>query len=574
MDLRASLKEIGAAKGTLDEGERLHRLLSAVWGWTMQDRPEYATYVGYPGQNDRWTDQSPEAIEERKRIPREILAALEGFDTSKLSPSDRLNYDLFRRDAEEEDEAAGFPGEYLQLTSMGGPHSSVAQIIALMPAGTDQDAADLLSRLRGIPTVLEQAADLLARGLEAGVTQPRVVLRGMVDQISAQIVDDPKQSALLQPLTRSNDAPTGGLDEASRIYTSEIGPAVERFRKFVGDDYIPGCRDAIARSELPGGEDWYAHLVRRYTTTETSPKEIHEIGMNEVERIRSLMDKTIEEAAFDGSFEEFTAFLREDRQFYFDDPEDLLRTYRDISKRADPELARLFGVLPRLPYGVVPVPSYIEKTTTTAYYQPGSPEVGRAGYFYANTYDLKARPKWEMEALTLHEAVPGHHLQIALAQELEGLPEFRRHGRYTAYVEGWGLYAESLGEEMGFYQDPYSRFGQATYEMWRAIRLVVDTGMHALGWSRDRAIEFFRANTGKTEHDIVVEVDRYISWPGQALAYKIGELKIKELRALAEESLGDSFDLRAFHDELLGQGALPLTILQERIRDWIERDNT
>lgn len=571
MDLRVALNEIGAAKGALNEGERLHRLLSAVWDWTMRDRPEYATYFGYPGQNDRWMDQSPEAIEERKRMPREILAALDGIETSQLDPSDRLNYDLFLRDKEEEDEAAGFPAEYLQLSSMGGPHSYVAQIIALMPARTDQDAADILSRLRGIPRALEQATDLMARGIEGEVTQPREVLRGVVDQISAQIVDEPRQSPLLQSLVGSDEPPAGSLEEAESIYTSEISPALERFKQFVENSYLPRCRESIARSEFPGGEDWYAHLVRRFTTTDMSPMEIHEIGMGEVERIRVLMDQTIQAASFDGTFEEFTAFLREDPQFYFDDPEDLLRTYRDISKRADPELARLFGVLPRLPYGVVPVPSYIEKTTTTAYYQPGSAEAGRAGYFYANTYDLKARPKWEMEALTLHEAVPGHHLQIALAQELEGLPEFRRHGLYTAYVEGWGLYAESLGDEMGFYKDPYSRFGQATYEMWRAIRLVVDTGMHALGWSRDRAIEFFKTNTGKTEHDIVVEVDRYISWPGQALAYKIGELKIKELRGLAEDALGDSFDLRAFHDELLGRGALPLTILEERIRDWIER---
>jgi uncharacterized protein (DUF885 family) len=281
------------------------------------------------------------------------------------------------------------------------------------------------------------------------------------------------------------------------------------------------------------------------------------------------MNKVIEQTGFKGSFAEFCQFLRTDPKFFYTDAGSLITAYREVSKRADPELAKLFGKLPRLPYGVLPIPSYAEKSQTTAYYQPGSPKAGRAGYFYANTYALNTRPKWEMEALTLHEAVPGHHLQIALAQEADTLPEFRRHGGYTAFVEGWGLYSESLGEEMGFYKDPYSKFGQLTYEMWRAVRLVVDTGMHQLGWSRQQAIDFFKENSSKMEHDIVVEIDRYIVWPGQALAYKIGELKIKELRRYAREQLGDKFDVRAFHDELLKDGALPLDILEPRMKRWV-----
>jgi len=281
------------------------------------------------------------------------------------------------------------------------------------------------------------------------------------------------------------------------------------------------------------------------------------------------MDKVIAQTGFKGSFSDFLEFLRKDPRFYYDDAESLVRAYRDIAKRADPELARLFGKLPRLPYGVLPVPAYAEQSQTTAYFQPGSPEAGRPGYFFANTYALNTRPKWEMEALTLHEAVPGHHFQISLAQEMEGVPEFRKHGGYTAFVEGWGLYAESLGTEMGFYKDPYMKFGQLTYEMWRAIRLVVDTGIHSLGWSRQQAIDYFLANAGKNEHDIVVEVDRYIVWPGQALAYKIGEMKIKELRADAAKELGDRFDIRQFHDQVLDNGALPLDILEKRIKEWV-----
>ena len=306
------------------------------------------------------------------------------------------------------------------------------------------------------------------------------------------------------------------------------------------------------------------------TTTAMSAEQIHEIGLAEVKRLRAEMDVVIESTGFEGGFEAFLQFIRTDPRFYHTSADDLMREYRDIAKRADPQLTRLFGTLPRTPYGVIEVPDYAAPSQTTAYYQPGSLEAGRPGYFFANTYALETRPRWEMEALTLHEAVPGHHLQIAIQQELQNLPWFRQTPIYTAYIEGWGLYSESLGEEMGFYRDPYSKFGQLTYEMWRAIRLVVDTGMHQLGWSRQQAIDYFKANAGKSEHDIVVEIDRYIVWPGQALAYKIGELKIKELRAHAEQALGDRFDIRAFHDEVLGKGAVPLNVLEANIKAWVE----
>jgi uncharacterized protein (DUF885 family) len=349
-----------------------------------------------------------------------------------------------------------------------------------------------------------------------------------------------------------------------------VAPAYERLLEFTENEYLPGARESIAARDLPDGEAWYAHNVAVRTTTDLTPKQIHDIGLAEVARIRSEMEAIIASTGFEGSFEEFLAFLRTDPRFYHTKAEDLMSEYRDIAKRADPELTKLFGVLPRTPYGVIEVPDYAAPSQTTAYYQRGSLKAGRPGYFFANTYVLDTRPRWEMEALTLHEAVPGHHLQIAIQQELEGLPWFRQNPSYTAFVEGWGLYSESLGEEMGFYRDPYSKFGQLTYEMWRAIRLVVDTGMHQLGWSRQQAIDFFKENAGKSEHDIVVEVDRYIVWPGQALAYKIGELKIKELRAFATDALGEKFDIRGFHDELLGNGAVPLSVLEANIRAWVE----
>jgi uncharacterized protein (DUF885 family) len=349
-------------------------------------------------------------------------------------------------------------------------------------------------------------------------------------------------------------------------------PAWRQLHRFLSDRYVPGARETIGLSAVPDGEAWYAFAVRQYTTTGMAPSEIHALGLREVARIRAAMDSIIRQTGFTGSFADFIQFLRTDPRFFFTDTASLLREYRDIAKRIDPGLIRLFGRLPRTPYGVIAVPPYSERNVTTAYYMPGSPEAGRPGYFYANTYDLKARPKWEMEALTVHEAVPGHHLQIALAQELENVPEFRNHLGFTAFVEGWGLYSESLGHDLGLYTDPYSRFGALTYDMWRAVRLVLDTGLHSMGWSRQQAIDYFAANSSKPLHDITVEVDRYISWPGQALAYKIGQLKIRELRDHAQRELGNAFDVREFHDEVLGAGAIPLNILDARIRAWVTRE--
>jgi uncharacterized protein (DUF885 family) len=393
-------------------------------------------------------------------------------------------------------------------------------------------------------------------------------------QVKNQLVDDPLKSPLLQPFTRfpkeiSAEDQARLRDDAMAAYRNVVKPAYERLHVFLVESYLPGCRESISMSALPNGQAWYAFRVKDSTTTSLSPKEIHDIGQSEVKRIRAEMEAVITKTGFKGSFREFLDFLRTDKQFFYDTGPQLLAGYRDISKRIDAELPRLFGKLPRLPYGVMPVPSYAEKSQTTAYYMPGAHKVGRPGTFFANTYALNTRPKWEMEALTVHEAVPGHHLQIALAHEMENMPEFRKHAGYTAFVEGWGLYSESLGEELGLYQDPYSKFGQLTYEMWRAVRLVVDTGMHSMGWTRQQAIDFFKQNTGKTEHDITVEVDRYIVWPGQALAYKIGQLKMKELRALATKELGEQFDIRAFHDELLGNGALPLDVLESHMKEWL-----
>lgn len=556
------------------DAARLHELFRLHWDYTMREYPEYATEVGYPGQNHRWTDWSLEAIERRKRELAAPLRVLQSIRRARLSAADQLNYDLFRRNLQEALDGARFPSELLPLTQLNGVQQDAARILEISPRYTARDYEDMLARLEALPALVDQTLALLERGLERGVTPPRITLRDVPQQVQNQRERDPRKNPLLKPFAEIPE--TIPANERARLRRAaeaavreKVIPAFARLHEFLVRRYLPGARESIAWRDLPDGRAWYAHNVRVNTTTDLTPQQIHEIGLAEVKRIRAEMEKVIAATGFTGGFDAFLEFLRRDARFYFTNAEELLRAYRDICKRADPELARLFGRLPRLPYGVLPVPDYAAPSQPTAYYQPGSPRAGRPAYFYANTYALDTRPKWEMEALTLHEAVPGHHLQIALAQEMDNLPEFRRHGGYTAFVEGWALYAESLGLEMGFYKDPYMDFGRLVYEMWRAVRLVVDTGLHELGWSRQQAIDYFLSNASKNEHDVTVEVDRYIVWPGQALAYKIGELKIKELRALAARELGERFDLRAFHDAVLGEGALPLDVLETRMREWI-----
>ena len=561
--------------GEADE-VRLNRLFESYWDYLMTENPEWATEVGYPGQNRRWTDNTLDAIERRKRELPMTLEVLKAIDPAKLSPEQHLNYALLKRRVEHGMEGTRFKQEYLAITQLSGLQQEVPQLLENMPRRTVADYEDILARLRGVPEVVRQTMVLLKKGLETGVTPPRITLRDVPQQVKSQTEPDAQKNPMYQVFVElPKDIPAAEQErlrrEAARILTSAVVPAFQELHDFLVKTYLPGSRQSIAGSDLPDGKAWYAFNVREQTTTSLSPEQIHEIGLGEVKRMRAEMDAVIKQAGFKGNFAQFLNYLRTDPKFYYKDAESLLSGYRDIVKRVDPELIKMFGKLPRLPYGVKPVPAYSEKSQTTAYYMGGSLKSGRPGYFFANTYELKTRPKWEMEPLSLHEAVPGHHLQISIAQELENMPEFRKHEEYTAFVEGWGLYAESLGTEMGFYKDPYSKFGQLTYEMWRAIRLVVDTGMHSMGWSRQQAIDYFKANAGKNEHDIIVEVDRYIVWPGQALAYKIGELKIKELRAFAKKELGEKFDVREFHDHVLGNGAVPLDVLEAQIREWVAK---
>ncbi len=538
----------------------------------MRQNPEWATQLGHPGYDDLWTDWSFEAVEERKRAIDLQLKALQSVSREQLSADDQLSYDIFRWTLDDENGEYSFPRELLPLTHMDGVQQDAARILAMMPVRTAVQIGDIVSRLDRLPVLIDQTIALMREGMRRGITHPRVTMADVPAQIRNQIVDHAAEAPMLAALIGvSDDAEkTKLIRDAERIYADRVKPSLAKLLSFVEREYMPVCREKTAWSELPRGREWYEWHVRRNTTTNMTPDEVFAVGQQEVARIRAEMDRVMRQAGFN-DFAAFCEHLRTDAKFYFNTAGELLTTYRDIVKRVDPELVRFFSVLPRLPYGVTPIPSYAEKSQTTAYYQPGSLKGGRPGYYYANTYNLKARPKWEMEALSLHEAVPGHHLQIALAQEMENLPEFRKNLWITAYGEGWALYSESLGEQMGFYQDPYSKFGQLSYEMWRAIRLVVDPGLHAKGWSRQQAIDFFAANSGKPLHDITVEIDRYIVWPGQAISYKTGELKIRELRRLAEQKLGDRFDIRAFHDELLASGCIPLGLLEARMKAWIMR---
>jgi uncharacterized protein (DUF885 family) len=557
-----------------DAGKKLHALFDEDWQWNLKEFPEGATLFGDNRYNDRLTDLSPEALDRRKAHEREMVDRIQKLDRTKLTGQDLISYDLFLLDKKLNVEGQRFPTELMPIDQMNGVQILFGQLASNTPFRNAKDYEDYLARLAALPKQIDQIIALMKRGIETGWVQPAVPLRSLTAQIEGQITDDPARSPYFKPfaifpqdITATDRArlTTAG----KRIIAEAFTPAMKKLDAFVKETYLPAARKAIGASSLPDGAAFYQYGIRRHTTTNLTAKEIHEIGLKEVGRIRREMEGIIQQVGFKGTFQEFLTFLRTDPRFYYTNADDLVAGYALIAKRADGRLPDLFAELPRTPYGIRVIPDYEAPAQTTAYYQPGAADGSRAGLYMINTYKLDTRPKYEMEALSLHESVPGHHLQIARAQELKGLPYFRRNAGYTAYVEGWGLYAESLGSEMGFYTDPYAKFGQLTYEMWRACRLVVDTGMHALGWSRERAIELMKENTAKTENDIIVEIDRYIVWPGQALAYKLGELKIKALRAKAKQELGPRFDVRTFHNAVLDDGPLPLDVLERRITDWI-----
>lgn len=558
---------------TVSAGDKLHKIIEKDWQRYLEAYPEMASYLGDKRYNNRWSNLTESAILAVHQQDKSILKELSTIAYSELNDSDKINYDLFKWQIQSNIDKFQFSPYLMPINQLEGVQT-IYQYADYFPMNNLQDYQDWLKRLESLPILITQVTDLMKMGIAQGVVPPQITISRVPNQVKQHLVENPKDSLFFSKFISYPDSISDSdqlllTEQAINIVENKITPAYKALYEFINNDYLPACKEAVGVLNLPKGKAYYQHLIHYYTTTNLTADEIHAIGLKEVARNRAEMEEIIQEVNFDGDFNAFLHFLRTDPQFYYDTPEALLEGYRAISKRLDPELPKLFGKLPRMPYGVIPIPDSIAPDTTTAYYYSPSADGTRPGYYYVNLYQPETRPKYEMEVLSVHEAVPGHHLQIALQMELGDLPNFRRYLDFTVFTEGWGLYSERLGYDMGLYQDPYSRFGQLTYDMWRAVRLVVDTGMHAKGWTRQQAIDYFTDNAAKSKEDITNEIDRYISWPGQALAYKIGQLKILELREKAEQSLGDKFDIRGFHDVVLGSGSIPLNVLEININQWI-----
>lgn len=555
--------------------QKLKKFMDESWKYGMKESPESATFLGVPGYNDKLSDNSMDAVKRRKLEAKCALAVLKKIPRAGLKGEDRVSYDLLVRDGELGIEAQKFDFDYFVVDHMGGFHINFPDLVEAMPRANVKDFENIISRMEKVPGFVDNQIVFLNEGLKRKVTPVKVFLERVPNQIDKVTTEKVEDSPLFSPFKHFkadiSEADQKRLqDRAKEVLSQRVYPAIKKLKTFLVENYIPNARTETAMTSLPNGKDWYAFLVKTHTTTKMTPQELHELGLKEVERITQEMEKIKAQVKFKGTLAEFNKFLLNDSQFYYSSAKDLMTGYRDVAKQIDAQLPTIFKRLPRLPYGVREMPAYKAPEAPTAYYMGGTIEGGRAGYFEANTYDLKARPKWGMEALTLHEAMPGHHLQIALAQEIEGLPEFRKNGGYTSYVEGWGLYAESLGEDLGFFKDPYSNYGRYTYEMWRAVRLVVDTGLHEFGWSREKAIDYFMEKMPKKKIEAEQEIDRYITIPGQALAYKVGQLKFLELRNKAKTALGDKYDIRNYHDVVLRHGALPMDVLENVVATWID----
>jgi uncharacterized protein (DUF885 family) len=554
--------------------EQLHALFDHTWQWELSESPTTASTLGDLRWNDRWDDVGLAAFERRQAHRQAVLRELAGIPRESLSPADRTHYDVFKYQYATTVEAYEHRFHLIRMATYDGVQNS-EQLVDNLRFTSVKDYEDWLARLDRFPAYVDQNIALLREGVRTNTVLPKIIVSKVLPQVAALSTQPPSRSGYYRPFTTFPEAvaaadrtrlAAAGL-EAVR---ARVQPAFVSLRAFLEGEYLPACPDRIGWSQTAGGQASYAFFARQFTTTTLTPREIHEVGLKEVARIRAAMEAIKTQVGFSGTLAEFFTFLRTDPRFFYKTGPELLEGYRALAKRVDPELVKVIRTLPRLPYGVIPIPDAVAPNTTTAYANFGAADGSRPAYYFVNLYKPETRPTWEMLALTLHEAEPGHCLQGSIAQELGEMPTFRRHAGFTAYVEGWALYAESLGDEMGLYRDdPYAKFGQLTYQMWRAVRLVVDTGIHVFGWDREKAIRYFMDNAAKTELDVTNEIDRYISWPGQALAYKVGELKIWELRRRAEQALGTRFDLRDFNDVLLQTGAVPLDILEARVNEWI-----
>ena len=559
---------------TIDENIKFEKYLSNQWEQDLEDSPIFASLLGNKKFNQNITSNSIKSFQTNKLKFKENLKNLNSFNFEQLDSDNKLNYQLKEISLKNSIEASNYPSYYMSLNQRGGVQSYYETGDRLVYESR-QDYEDWLIRLSKYVDNITNTKNNLKEGLEKGYTQPQLVTKQVISQIDNILNSNIENNPYLKIFLKADNSffkrgeKEDLINRAKELIKINIIPAYIDLNNFLKTVYLPNSRQSIGLSAVPDGALWYEYAARYHTTTNLTPDEIHNIGLKEVKRIRDEMEQIIKDLEWDGDFKSFLNYLRTSPRFYYDNPDDLLNAYLIMAKSIDPLLPKIFKVFPRSPYGVIPIPAESAPFTTTAYYN--SPAKGRPGYFYANLYKPESRPKYEIPVLTVHEAVPGHHFQISIAQELENVPTFRKYQSFTAFVEGWGLYSEELGEFMNLYDDPYDKFGQLTYDMWRAIRLVVDTGMHYKNWSRQDAIDLFIENTAKSKLDIENEVDRYIAWPGQALAYKIGQLKILELRNKAEEELGDKYDIKDFHHEVLKRGSLPLDILEFYINEWIDK---
>ena len=569
----ASFVEASIGFGT-SENEKFELYLDELWESNLKNSPVFASRLGDKRFNDIITPNTIEEFEKNRNQTQVDFENLNSFNFDRLSEENQLNYRLKEISLSTSIELSKYPSYFMNLNQRGGVQSYY-ETGDRLNFTSKKDYNDWLTRLSQYSLNIANSYENNKAGIEAGYTQPKLVTSGVISQIEAILNSTIDNHPYLQVFLEADEEILTSkekdeiINKAKFLIVDEINPAYTKLHEFLVNEYLPNSRDSIGIKDVPNGKEWYEDLAAYHTTTKLSPDEIHNIGIKEIKRIRQEMETIISDLKWDGDFESFLSYLRTSPRFYYDNPEDLFNAYLIMSKTIDPLLPKIFKVFPRAPYGVIPIPAESAPYTTTAYYN--SPSKGKPGYFYANLYKPESRPKYEIPVLTVHEAVPGHHFQISIAQELKDVPTFRKYLSFTAFVEGWGLYSEELGEYMNLYDDPYDKFGQLTYDMWRAIRLVVDTGMHYKDWTRDDAINLFLENTAKSQLDIENEVDRYIAWPGQALAYKIGQLKILELRTKAENELGDKFDIKDFHHEVLKRGSLPLSILETYINEWISQ---
>jgi len=574
LSLFAAALIAAATPAAATPAEDFQRLLADHYAWLLRENPVEATALGVRDHDDRIRDISLEAQDRRAREEQAFLARLEAIPAEALAPADRVNRAILRRTLAEDIEANGLPQRDMLFTTYYGWHQGFAGMARNLPFRTRADFESYLTRIAQYPRLNDQALAITAQAVRNGHVLPCSVLTGYERTISGVVATDPSQSRFYEPFAGARPSAISEADwralqtRARTTIADVVNPAYQRHLDFYTSDYLPHCARSDSIGAQPGGAAYYAFQVRQHTTTGLTPRQIHDIGQREVRRIRAEMDRVAREAGF-ASRQAYIRELRTNPEYYPTTAEQLLRESARINKDVDGWLPRLFGTLPRLTFTIREIPAETAEGTTTAYYSQGSPESGIAGTYYVNTSKLDQRPLWEVPALSLHESVPGHHFQIALQQEMDIAPFRRNFTGFTAFTEGWGLYAESLGGDMGLYNTPARRMGELSYQMWRASRLVVDTGIHAMGWDKARAVRFMTENTALSAANIDAEVNRYISWPGQALGYMIGRLKILELRARAERALGDRFDIRRFHDAVLRNGSIPLDVLEAQIDEWI-----